>query len=101
MNKTLPIELMNIIFSYVSSPVAVLFKQEMNIYNNEYYKINEGDYEYDMNDFTYAESNSFSYFFLNYSSSLLGLFYFVPFIYNSFSRNIIIFKYIMWVIYCI
>ena len=40
MNKTLPIELINLIFSYVSSPVAVLFKQEMNRYNNEYYKIN-------------------------------------------------------------
>ena len=65
MNKTLPIELINLIFSYVSSPVAVLFKQEMNIYNNEYYKINEGDYEYGMNDFTYADSNSFSYFFFN------------------------------------
>ena len=37
MNKTLPIELMNIIFSYVSSPVF-LFKQELTIYNNKYIK---------------------------------------------------------------
>ena len=66
MNKTLPIELINLIFSYVSSPVAVLFKQEMNIYNNEYYKINEGDYENNIDDFTLAEGNSFAFFFFNY-----------------------------------
>ena len=37
----------------------------MNIYNNEYYKIDEGDYEYGINDFINAESNFFAYFFFN------------------------------------
>ena len=36
MNKTLPIELINLIFSYMSSPTNEIFKNETNYYYNCY-----------------------------------------------------------------
>ena len=38
MNKTLPIELINLIFSYMSSPVAEIFENETNYINYSYYE---------------------------------------------------------------
>ena len=39
MNKTLPIELINLIFSYMSSPVAEIFENETNYINYSYYEL--------------------------------------------------------------
>ena len=68
--SNLPIELINIIMSYSSSPTSEIIKNAFQEINDEMNEIFIGDYEYGGSDYTIADDTSFAryYFIKKYES---------------------------------
>jgi hypothetical protein len=63
--STLPLELINLIMSYMSSPTSKIIKNAFQEINDEMNEIFPGDYEYGGSDYTIADDTSFArYYFI-------------------------------------
>ena len=77
--STLPIELINLIMSYSSSPTSKIIKNAFHEINDEMNEIFIGDYEYGESNYTIADNTSFAryYFIKKYENK-----YMCEYIYN-------------------